>query len=58
MGIKPLHLGKIIQIFEEELRLVGQLVGREGTTVHEPLDDTRAETSHQSAELLQLTPKP
>jgi hypothetical protein len=33
-------------------------VGREGMTVHEPLDDTLAETSHQTAELLQLMPKP
>jgi hypothetical protein len=37
---------------------VGELVGREGTTVHEPLDDTRAETSHQRAQFLQITPKP
>jgi hypothetical protein len=37
----------MIEILEKELRLMRKLAEREGTTIHEHLDDTRGKTSHQ-----------
>jgi hypothetical protein len=48
----------MIKVIEEEFRLVRQLVRREGATVHEPLDDTRVKTSHQTPEIVPLKPMP
>jgi hypothetical protein len=35
------------EVFQKKLGLMRELAEREGTTIHEPLDDTRGETSHQ-----------
>ena len=37
----------MIEVFEKKLGLMRELVEREGTTIHEHLDDTRRKTSHQ-----------
>jgi hypothetical protein len=47
MSIEGLHLFKVIEVFKKELWLMGKLAEGESTTIHEPLDDTRGETSHQ-----------
>jgi hypothetical protein len=47
MRVKRLHMLKMIEVFEEKLGLMRELAKREGTTIQEPLDDTREKTSHQ-----------
>jgi len=37
----------VVEIFKEKLWLVRELAEREGTAIHERLDDTREKTSHQ-----------
>src|SRR5262249_5907813 len=47
MGIKRLYRVKIFNEIEKELGLVGQIAEGKDTTIHEPLDEPLAKTSHQ-----------
>jgi hypothetical protein len=56
MSVKRLHLFKVIEVIKKELRLVRKLAEREGTTIHERLDDTREKTSHQWSRFFDTKP--
>jgi hypothetical protein len=47
MRVERLYGGKIIDEIEEKFGLMGQLAEGKGATIHEPLDEPRAKTSHQ-----------
>jgi hypothetical protein len=44
----------MVEVFKKEFWLAGELAEREGATIHEPLDDTREETSHQFRSFLRI----